>query len=91
MEHKSNCDANCNPCAQYSHQRIEKGTGRIGNKNSSGNHPNDNTVKISENTEKSPDDLRKLAVSETPVKNYQLMLVWKTLIRGKIIVIIYRF
>ena len=32
-----------------------------------------------QNTEKSPGDLRKLAVTQTPVKNHQLPLMWKTL------------
>ena len=40
---------------------IGKRTRRIGNKNTSGNHPNYSTVKIGQNTEKSPEDLRRLA------------------------------
>ena len=59
----------------YSHQRIGKGTRRTGNKNMSGDHPNDSIVKIGQNTEKSPGDLRRLAVTQTPVKDHQLMLV----------------
>ena len=35
-------------------------------------------VKISLNTEKSPGDLRKLAVNQTPVKYDQITLVWRT-------------
>ena len=38
-------------------------------------------IKISQNTEKSPGDLMRLAVTQTPVKNYQLTLVGKTLKR----------
>ena len=34
---------------------------------------------IGQNTEKSPEDLKRLVVPETPVRNHQLMLVWKTL------------
>ena len=30
-------------------------------------------------TEKSPGDLRRLDVTQTPVKNHQLTLMWKTL------------
>ena len=75
MEHESDGDTNCNWCTWYSHQRIGKGTGRIGNKNTSGDHPNNSTVKIGQNTEKSPGDLRRLAVTQTPVKDHQLMLV----------------
>ena len=33
MEHESDGDINCNQCIRYSHQRIGKGTGSIGNKN----------------------------------------------------------
>ena len=37
------------------------------------------TIKIGQNNKKSPGDLRSFAVTQTPVKNHQLMLVWKTL------------
>ena len=52
---------------------------RLANKRMSGDHPNYSIIKIGQNTEKSPDDLRRLADTQTPVKNYQLTLVWKTL------------
>ena len=32
-----------------------------------------------QNTEKSPGDLRRLAVTQTPVKDHQLTLTWKSL------------
>ena len=35
------------------------------------------------NTKKGPGDLRRLAVSQTPVKNHQLTLMWKTLMSKK--------
>ena len=35
-------------------------------------------VEIGQNTEKSRGDLKRLAVTQTPEKNYQLTLVWKT-------------
>ena len=38
--------------------------------------PNDSII---ENTEKSPGDVRRLAVTQTPVKDHQLTLMWKTL------------
>ena len=44
-----------------------------------GNHLNYNIVDIFQNTEKSPGDLRKLAVTQTPVINHQLSLEGKTL------------
>ena len=58
-------------------QRMDNGTGGLGNLRTSGNYPNDIIIKICQNTEKSPGDLRRLAVTQTPVKDYQLM--WKTL------------
>ena len=41
----------------------------------SGDHPNYNIIKIGQNTEKSPGDLRRLAVTQTLVKAYQLTLI----------------
>ena len=41
----------------------------------SGNHLNYSIVEIDQNTEKSPGDLERLAVTQTPVENSQLMLV----------------
>ena len=61
MEHESDDYTNCNWFSWYSHQRINKGTGGLGNKRSSGDHPN--YCIIGQNTEKSPGDLRKLAVT----------------------------
>ena len=45
----------------------------------SGDHPNDSIIENGQNTEKSPGDLRRLAVTQTPVKNHQLTMMWKTL------------
>ena len=39
-----------------------KGTGGFGNKGTSGDHPNYIIIKIGQNTEKSPGDLRRLTV-----------------------------
>ena len=50
----------CNQCSWYSHQRIRKKSGRIGNKSMSGEHSNYSTVKMGQNTEKSPGDLLSL-------------------------------
>ena len=46
-----------------------------GNKRTSGDHLNYSIIKIDQNTEKSPGDLRRLAVTQTPVENHQLTLV----------------
>ena len=34
-------------------------------------HPNDSIIENGQNTEKSPGDLRRLAVAQTPVKDHQ--------------------
>ena len=49
-------------------KRIDTKTGRLGNKRMSGNHPNYRTVETSENTEKSPRELRILAVTQSTIK-----------------------
>ena len=41
----------------------------------SGEHPNYSIVEIGQNTEKSPGDLRKLAVTQTPINDNQLAQV----------------
>ena len=75
MELEDDGDTNCNWCARYNHQRIGKVTGELGSKRTSGYHPNYSIIKIGQNTKKSSEDLRRLAVTQTPVKNYQLTLV----------------
>ena len=45
--------------------------------------PNYCIVEIGQNTEKSPGDLRILAVTQIPMKKHQLMLVGKTFKRVK--------
>ena len=55
------------------------GTGRFGNKRTSGDKYDYRIIRISQNTEKSPGDLRGFAVIQTSVKNHQLTLVRKTM------------
>ena len=50
-------------------------TGGLGNKKTSGDPPNYRIIKIGQNTEESPRDLRRLAVTQTPVRNHWLTLV----------------
>ena len=40
-----------------------------------GNHSNYYICETGQNTEKSPGDLRRLAVTQTPVKDHQLLLM----------------
>ena len=57
-------------------KRLFKG---FGGWRTSGDHPNFSTIKNSQNTEKSPGDLRRLAVTQAPVKDHQPKLMCKTL------------
>ena len=61
-------------------KRIIKGTGGLGSWQTSGDHPNDSIIENSQNPETSPRDLRRFAVTQTPVKDHLLTLWWKTLI-----------
>ena len=56
MEHEDDRNTNCNWCAQNNPQRIIKGTGRLENQRTSGDHPTYSIIEISQNTEKSPGD-----------------------------------
>ena len=56
-------------------KRIIKGTGGLGNKRTSGDYPNYSIIENGQNTENNPEDLRRLAVTQTPVKNHQLKLM----------------
>ena len=71
-EQESDADTNCNRC---SHERIDKGTGKFGIKNMCEDHPNSSVIKIDQNIKKSPGDLKRFAVTQTPIEEHQLMLV----------------
>ena len=73
MKHEGD---NCtNWCFWYSNERIIKGTGGLGSWRMSGVYPNYSTIENGQNTEKSPGDLRGIAVIQSPVKNHQLKLM----------------
>ena len=55
-----------------------KGLKESGNNRISGNHPDFCIIKIGQNTEKSPGDLRRLSVTQNPGKDSQLKEVRKT-------------
>ena len=50
-------------------------TGGLGNKRTSGVHPNNSIVLINQNTEKGPGDLKRVAVTQTPVNIDQQTLL----------------
>ena len=82
MEHEGSGDTNYNWCTRYNPQRIDKGIERIGNKRTGGVHPNQSIFKIGQNIEKSPGNLRKLAVTQTPSEIHQLTLSVINIIKG---------
>ena len=75
MGHEIDNHTNPDSCFWYSRQRIIKGTGGLENKWTSGDHPNYCIIENGQNTEKSPGDLRRLTVTQTSVKDHQLMLM----------------
>ena len=75
MEHESDNYTNRDWCFCYSHLRIIKGTRVLGGRKTSGDHPNNNIIENGQNTDKSPGDLRRHAVTQTPVINHQLKLM----------------
>ena len=60
-------------CALGSHQRIDTGAGGLGNKSTSGDHPYYRFIKIGQKTKKRPGDLRRLGVTQNPVRNHRLI------------------
>ena len=68
MKHENDSDPNCNWCAQNDPQMLGKGAGRVGNRRTGRDHLLYSIVKISQNTEKSPGDLKRFAVSQTSMK-----------------------
>ena len=75
MEPERDGVTNCIWCSWYNHQRIGTKTGKFGNKRTNGDHPNYSIIEIGQNAEKSPGDLRKLAVTQTSEKDHRLTLM----------------
>ena len=53
---------------------LEKKTGGNGNQKKNRDHPNLSIVEIGQNTEKIPGNLKRLVVTETPMKDNLFML-----------------
>ena len=75
MEHEGDNYTNRDWCFWYSHQKFIKGTGELGNKRTNRDPPNYDIIENGQNTEKSPGDLRRIAITQTPVKDDQLKLM----------------
>ena len=69
MENEGDGGTNSNWSTWNIPQRIGTKTGRLGNKQTSRDHLFYSIIKISQNTEKSPGDFRRLAVTQTPVES----------------------
>ena len=67
MEHESDGDTNYNWFTRHNHQKISKRTGGLRSKRISGDSPYYSIIKIEKNTEKTPGDLRRFAVTQAPV------------------------
>ena len=64
--------------ALYNLQRIGKEIRRLGNKKNR-DHPNYSVIKFGQNTEKSPGDMRRHIINQTPMRNHHVMLAGKNL------------
>ncbi len=70
VEHESDDCTNCDWCFWHNNKRIIKRPGGFGSWRMSEEYPNYSIAKNGQNPEKSPGDLRRLAVTQTPVKNH---------------------
>ena len=75
MEHEDDGDTNCKWRVWNNPQKIDKETGRLVNRKTTRDRPNDSIFQIRQNTERSPGELRRLAITQTLGKNYQQTLV----------------
>ena len=86
-EHENNGYTNCRWSSLNCHQSFCQRRRGLGYKRSSGDHPNYSIVEIDKNTEKNPGDLRWIVVTQTPVNDHWLTLMWEAF-KSKIIIII---
>ena len=63
MEHENDGVTICSWRTWNDSERIDKGTGRFRNMRKSGDYSDYSIIKIGQNTEKSPGDLRRLIVT----------------------------
>ena len=75
MENEGDSYTNRNWCTGNDNQRLGEGDGRLENRRMSRDNPNSSIGEIDQTTEKSPVDLRRLALTKSKVKDHQLTLV----------------
>ena len=84
VEHESDCETSCN---LRTLNDTQSGLRELENRRMNRDHPSYCMVEIGQNTEKSPGDLRRIAVTQTSMKNYQ----WCEKLKRSIIIIIINF
>ena len=77
--HEGDNYINCDWCFWRNNWRIIKRPGGLRSWRTDWDYQNYCIIENGQNTEKSTGDLRRLAVTQTPVKNHLLTLMWKTL------------
>ena len=70
LKHEGDDDISCNWCVWNGSKRP-----RIGNQKMNRDHPDYTIVEIDQNTQKSPGDQWRLAVTQTPIKKYQGIII----------------
>ena len=76
IEHEGNGDTGYNWYVRNDSQSLGNSDRKARYNSSIREHRNYSILKIGQNTEKSPGDLRRLAVTQTPLKDRQQVLVW---------------
>ena len=72
-----NGDTNCNWHAWNSLLKPGNGAGRVGNRKTYRDYRNYSIIKISQTTETSSGNMRRLTVTQIPARDQQLTLMWK--------------
>ena len=75
MKHESDDYANFDWCFRNNNKRIIKRPRGLRSWQTGRDYPNDSITENGQITEKSPGDLRRFAVTQTPVKNHQQILM----------------
>ena len=75
MEYESDGNTNYIRCSWNGPPRLGKEAKRVGNRKMNRDHPSYSMTKIGQNTEKSPGNVRGLAITQTPLKDHHQTLV----------------
>ena len=75
MEHEGDGDTSCDWYTWNDTQKLIKAGGGFRNQTTSRNPPDNSIVGIVQNTEKSPGDLRRLTIIQTPAEDHPFTLV----------------